>query len=76
VLPSGRVAVVSGAGTDSASRKDGEVYDPVKREWEPLGAEMPPGHGNVSAVAVAGGLVVVESCTTRGAGGGSCCLTR
>ena len=48
VLPSGRVAVVAGT-----------VFDPVKREWEPLGVEMPPGRGDVSAVAVAGGLVVV-----------------
>jgi hypothetical protein len=40
VLPSGRVAVLGGVGTDDDMRKDGEVYDPVKREWEPLGAEM------------------------------------
>jgi hypothetical protein len=42
VLPSGRVAVVGGTGTDGVMRKDGEVFDPVKREWEPLGAEMAP----------------------------------
>jgi hypothetical protein len=57
VLPSGRVAVVGGRGTDSVMRKDGEVFDPVKREWEPLGAEMAHKHGNISAVAVAGGLL-------------------
>jgi N-acetylneuraminic acid mutarotase len=61
VLPSGRVAVVGGSGTDGKTRKDGEVFDPVKREWEPLGAEMAHRHSNISAVAVAGGLVVVSS---------------
>jgi hypothetical protein len=35
------------------------VFDPVKREWEPLGAEMVDKHGNISTVAVAGGLLVV-----------------
>jgi len=40
-------------------RKDGEVFDPVKREWEPLGAEMAHKHGNISTVAVAGGLLAV-----------------
>ena len=64
VLPSGRVGVVSGAGIDGAIRKDGEVFDPVKREWEPLGAEMAHAHGNVSAVSVAGGLLAVGG-TTR-----------
>jgi hypothetical protein len=59
VLPSGRVAVVGGSGTDGAVRKDGEVFDPVKREWKPLGAEMAHQHGNISAVAVAGGLLAV-----------------
>jgi hypothetical protein len=59
VLPSGRVAVVGGWGTDSVMRKDGEVFDPVKREWEPLGAEMAQEHRNVSAVTVAGGLLAV-----------------
>jgi hypothetical protein len=37
------------------------VYDPVKREWEPLGAEMAHTCGNNSTVAVAGGLLVVAS---------------
>jgi hypothetical protein len=59
VLPSGRVAVVGGSGTDGVLRKDGEVFDPVKREWKPLGAEMAHQHGNSSAVAVAGGLLAV-----------------
>jgi hypothetical protein len=59
VLPSGRVAVVGGVGTDGVSRKDGEVFDPVKCEWEPLGAEMAHEHGNISTVAVAGGLLAV-----------------
>jgi hypothetical protein len=59
VLPSGRVAVVGGAGTDGVVRMDGEVYDPLKREWEPLGAEMAHMHGHISTVAVAGGLLAV-----------------
>eukprot|EP01046_Picozoa_sp_COSAG06_P077526 COSAG06_NODE_25287_length_640_cov_1.585952_1_plen_199_part_10 len=59
ILSSGQVAVVGGAGTDGANRKDGEVFDPVKREWEPLGAEMAYAHGNINIVAVAGGLLAV-----------------
>ena len=59
VLPSGRVALLGGRDTDGASRKDGEVYDPVKREWEPLGAEMAQEYGIASATAVAGGLLVM-----------------
>jgi hypothetical protein len=59
VLPSGRVAVVGGFSTDGVNRKDGEVFDPVKRKWEPLGAEMAHGHDNISAMAVAGGLLAV-----------------
>ena len=59
VLPSGRVAVVGGVGADGDDRKDGEVYDPVKREWKPLGAEMAHLHPNISTVAVAGGLLAV-----------------
>jgi hypothetical protein len=61
VLPSGRVAVVGGAGIDGVDRKDGEVYDPVKREWEPLGAEMAGRNGTVRAAAVQGGVVLVGS---------------
>jgi hypothetical protein len=57
MLPSGRVAVVGGAGTDGNTRKDGEVFDPVKRVWEPLGAEIAHKHGTTSTVAVAGGLL-------------------
>ena len=61
VLPSGRVAELGGAGADDVSRKDdGEVFDPVKREWEPLPAEMAHFHSNKSAVAVSGGLLVVS----------------
>ena len=59
VLPSGRVAVVGGSGTDGKTRKDGEVFVPVKCEWEPLGADTAHHHGNISAVAVAGGLLAV-----------------
>eukprot|EP01046_Picozoa_sp_COSAG06_P035564 COSAG06_NODE_3836_length_4852_cov_13.191458_2_plen_462_part_00 len=58
VLPSGRVAVLGGVGSDGAARKDGEVFDPEKREWELLGAEMARPHANISAVAVCSGLVV------------------
>jgi hypothetical protein len=53
------VAVVGGTGTDNVTRKDGEVFDPVKRAWEPLGAEMAHKHGNISTVDVAGGLLAV-----------------
>jgi hypothetical protein len=63
VLPSGRVAVVGGDGTDGKARKDGEVYDPVKREWEPLWAEMAHQHADTNLVAVAGGLVAVGGLT-------------
>jgi hypothetical protein len=63
MLPSGRVAVVGGVGTDGVDRMDGEVFDPVKREWEPLGAEMAQKHPNTSTLAVAGGLIVVGSGT-------------
>jgi hypothetical protein len=59
VLPSGRVAVLGGVGTDGMTRKDGEVFDPVKCEWEPLGEEMVNEHTNVSVMAVASGLVAV-----------------
>jgi hypothetical protein len=66
VLPSGRVAVVGGQNADGAAHKDGEVFDPVKREWEPLGAETASMHGDPSAVAVSGGLVIVsEDATDR-----------
>ena len=62
VLPSGRVAVVGGAGTDGVVRKDGEVFDPVKREWEPLGAEI--AHTRASSIAVAGGLLALGGQST------------
>ena len=35
------------------------MFDPVKREWEPLGAEMAYDHRNTSVTAVAGGLLAV-----------------
>jgi hypothetical protein len=58
LLPSGRVAVLGGC-ADGVGRKDGEVFDPVKCEWEPLGAEMAHVLVDVATVPVAGGLVVV-----------------
>ena len=60
VVPSGRVAVVGGVGTDGTTRKDSEVFDPVKRQWGALGAEMASMHGDPSAAAVSGGLVIVS----------------
>jgi N-acetylneuraminic acid mutarotase len=63
VLPSGRVAVVGGWGTDGRTRTDGEVFDLAKRKWEPLGAEMAHSHSNISTMAVAGGLIVVGGTT-------------
>ena len=51
--------MVGGYGAHGVARKDGEVFDPVKREWEPLGVEMANYHGNISTVAVAGGLLAV-----------------
>jgi hypothetical protein len=60
VLPSGRVAVVGGVDADNVDRTDGEVYDLVKCEWEPLGAEMAHEHYIASAVAVAGGMLLVS----------------
>jgi hypothetical protein len=60
VVPSGWVAVVGGVGTDGTTRKDSEVFDPVKRQWGALGAEMASMHGDPSAVAVSGGLVIVS----------------
>jgi hypothetical protein len=56
--------VLGGAGTDDETRKDGEVFDHVKREWEPLGEEMEYERDNISAVTVPGGLVVagVQPC--------------
>eukprot|EP01046_Picozoa_sp_COSAG06_P032801 COSAG06_NODE_3303_length_5532_cov_4.124425_2_plen_538_part_00 len=64
MLPSGRVAVVGGVGTDGYIRKDGEVFDLVKHEWEPLGAhdidmEQHKHRNIISATAVAGGLIAV-----------------
>jgi hypothetical protein len=67
VLPSGRVAVLHGYGADGMARTDGEVFDPVKREWEPLAERASHSHGNFTdsgAVAVAGGLVAAGGAAT------------
>ena len=71
VLPSGRVAVVGGcrAGNGHPPCKDGEVFDPVKREWKPLVAETTGKHDDASAVAVAGGLIVVGGMNGPGGNG-------
>jgi hypothetical protein len=58
VLPSGRFVVLGGRGADGQLRRDGEVFDPVRRVWEPLPADMKHGRGAFGAEAVAGGLVV------------------
>jgi hypothetical protein len=55
---SGRVAVVGGFDPDGMICHDREVFDPVKCEWAPLGAEM-ASISDISAVTVCGGLVVV-----------------
>ena len=52
--------MVGGRGADAQWRKDGEVYDPMKREWAPLGAELVHEHGSISVMAVAGGLLAVD----------------
>ena len=59
VLPSGRVAVLGGRGADEVNRKDGEVFDPVKREWEPLPAEMACERRAMRVTAVSGGMLVM-----------------
>ena len=52
--------MLGGSGTDGVVRKDGEVFDPVRREWEPLGADnMAHAYGHLRTVAVAGGLLLV-----------------
>lgn len=84
VLPSGRVAVVGGVSTDNMDCKNGEMFDLVRRVWEPLPAEMIHARNDLDVVAVAGGLLAVElpciihamSCTTRRVGGGFRCRTR
>ena len=59
VLPSGRFAVLGGLGTmDVEVRSDGEVYDPVRRVWEPLPAEMAVSRYGSVAAPVPGGLIV------------------
>ena len=60
VLPSGRFAVLGGgsADQDGEDRSDGEVYDPVRRVWEPLPAEMAVSRYGSFAAPVPGGLIV------------------
>ena len=61
VLPSGRFAVLGGRSREwqgSTVRSDGEVYDPVRRVWEPLPAEMASWRSDFSAAPVPGGLIV------------------
>jgi len=58
VLPSGRFVVLGGYGTDGRLRKDGEVFDPVQRVWEPLPADMEYSRVGFGVQAVAGGLLV------------------
>ena len=58
VLPSGRFVVLGGRGADTQARKDGEVFDPVRRVWEPLPADMKLGRRDFGVEAVAGGLLV------------------
>jgi hypothetical protein len=58
VLPSGRFVVLGGVGADGQLRKDGEVFDPVRRVWEPLPADMTCERADFGAEAVAGGLLV------------------
>jgi hypothetical protein len=64
VLPSGLVAVVGGYGTDGKPRKDGEVFNPATRGWEPLVGAMKFGHAAIGASAVPGGLVVMGASAT------------
>jgi hypothetical protein len=58
VLPSGRFVVLGGYGTDNIPRKDGEVFDPVRRVWEPLPVDLAFARIGFGAEAVAGGLLV------------------
>ena len=58
VLPSGRFVVLGGRTRFGTDRSDGEVYDPVRRVWEPLPAEMASRRSDFSAAPVPGGLIV------------------
>ena len=60
VLPSGKVAVVGGKGSDGERRSDGEIFDPEARQWQPL-PPMAYTRGVPDAVAVAGGLLALGS---------------
>ena len=52
---------MGGTSPDGVDRMDGEVFDPVKREWEPLGVEMANESFDRNTVAVAGGLLTVPA---------------
>ena len=43
---------------DGVDCKDGAVFDPVWRVWEPLPAEMAVGRADYSAVVVARGMLI------------------
>ena len=58
MLPSGRVAVVGGFGRTYQDRRDGEVFDPEARTWQPL-PPMAHGRSGHGLVTVAGGLLAV-----------------
>jgi hypothetical protein len=58
VLPSGCFVVLGGLGNDTRASADGEVFDPVRRVWEPLPADMACERCAFGAEAVAGGLLV------------------
>ena len=63
VLPSGRAAVVGGVGNGEASR-DGETFDLDANVWQALPAVNAPaatGHWTPRVVAVAGGLLTLDS---------------
>ena len=63
VLPSGRVAVVGGAGDDDRGRSGGEAFDPEARTWQPL-PPMAHERWQHGLVAVAGGLLAVGGALT------------
>ena len=64
VLPSGRVAVVGGQGSDYRRRTDGEAFDLETGAWSPL-PPMGQDRTNHGLVAVAGGLVAVGGCPSN-----------
>ena len=62
MLPSGRVAVVGGWDSSCVHcRKDGEIFDPVTRDWKPLPEMKHERDGTDFATsAVSGGMVFVK----------------